>query len=420
MNAKDYHAATKHSYKSVRTSPHHLDWSTQPSQFKVYSDTASIPMKGLKDEDFLYYLGGVTAYKQYPGIEYALRVNPSAGALYPNELYFQARGVDGREDGLYHYEPVTSELKLLSRLEDAGLEPFFGTGEFTGYIFLTSAIYFRSAWKYRDRAFRYCLLDSGHLLGSIEAACVVYGKCYQMRFGFEKAELNKLFGFGAEEFFVGAILVGHGESNEVKRFHKVLKNHHTSEYSERNEMIESVYRETLRETGGVSKEGRFDMELDQSRLKVAILKRRSIRGFKGGVLPKSKYDFIQRYVGQVLSADMDEPLQIYTVAHHISDMQSGIYKDGQLVKAGDFRKKATYLCLEQALGGDSGFTVFMLGDTKNYQALYQKAGLIGQRYYVAATYIGAGCSGIGAYYDDEVNAFLGTEGAVLYALAIGI
>lgn len=420
MHAKEYHEATKHSYISVRSSPHYLDWSTQPSQFKVYDDLVPISTKGLVDEDFLYYLGGVTAYKRYPGIEYALRVNPSAGALYPNELYFQARGIEGLEDGLYHYEPVASELKYLSSLENAGLEPFFYINEFAGYIFLTSAIYFRSAWKYRDRAFRYCLLDSGHLLGGIEAASVAFDKNYTVKFHFEKEALNQIFGFGKEEFFVGAMLVGEEGSHKVKKFHKVLKKHHTQEYSEKNEMVENAYKGTLFHETDEGENGRFALELDQNRLKVAILKRRSIRGFKGAPLSKSKFDFIQRFVKQPLHSDMHQGITIYTVVHHVADVPSGIYRGEQLIKAGDFRKKAAYLCLEQALGGDSGFTVFMLGDTKNYQALYQKAGLIGQRYYVAATYIEAGCSGIGAYYDDEVNAFLEAEGAVLYALSVGV
>ena len=51
--------------------------------------------------------------------------------------------------------------------------------------------------------------------------------------------------------------------------------------------------------------------------------------------------------------------------------------------------------------------------------MYQKAGIIGHRLYVASVYLDIGCSGIGAYYDDEVNTFVGNDEMVLYALAIG-
>jgi hypothetical protein len=62
---------------------------------------------------------------------------------------------------------------------------------------------------------------------------------------------------------------------------------------------------------------------------------------------------------------------------------------------------------------------FLLSKAKNYQALYQKAGVMGQRLYMVAEYLDIGCSGIGAYYDDEVNVFVEQEGMVLYALAVG-
>lgn len=70
-------------------------------------------------------------------------------------------------------------------------------------------------------------------------------------------------------------------------------------------------------------------------------------------------------------------------------------------------------------GANRSGSVFLTSKAQNYQPLYQKAGIIGQRLYIAANYLGIGCSGIGAYYDDEVNAFVGNGEMVLYALAIG-
>ena len=93
---------------------------------------------------------------------------------------------------------------------------------------------------------------------------------------------------------------------------------------------------------------------------------------------------------------------------------------GELLKNEDLSQRARYLCLEQySLGMQGAMTFFLLSSAKNYQALYQKAGIIGQRLYAVTSYLDIGCSGIGAYYDDEVNAFVEQEGMVLYALAIG-
>jgi hypothetical protein len=50
----------------------------------------------------------------------------------------------------------------------------------------------------------------------------------------------------------------------------------------------------------------------------------------------------------------------------------------------------------------------------------QLAGFLGQRLYLVSHYLGIGCSGIGAFFDDETQDFLATEQEVLYAMAIGL
>jgi hypothetical protein len=123
----EYHMKTKHSYFSVRNFPNRLDWNNQPSTFKSY------PEEFLKEEldleksehSFIYYIAGITAKKTYPGVEYFLRVNPSAGALYPNEIYFQSRENKNIEDGIYHFDIASSSITLLKTIKDDGLEPFF-------------------------------------------------------------------------------------------------------------------------------------------------------------------------------------------------------------------------------------------------------------------------------------------------------
>ena len=194
-----YHATTKHSYNSVRTNPNRLAWENQPSTYKIYPQSYEKSKLILENEEdrFLYYIAGLTSKKSYPSGEYYLRINPSAGALYPNELYFQVRGVEGRENGIYHYEVSTASVTLLKSINDhEGLEPYFGyETAMQGYLFLVSAIYYRSSWKYKNRAFRYCLLDAGHLLGSIEASALLKGKSVQINYTIEREKLNRMFGF---------------------------------------------------------------------------------------------------------------------------------------------------------------------------------------------------------------------------------
>ena len=420
-----YHKQTKHSYQSVRSLNKPLSWNTQPSTHKVYPD--SYPRYRLdrakREDDFLYHIAGVTAKKSYPGVEYFLRINPSAGALYPNELYFQARGMEGIADGIYHYETSSQSITLLQHIDESeGIEPYLGYRvAMRGYLFLISAIYYRSSWKYKNRAFRYCLLDGGHLLGSIEASALLNPHTVQVVYNLDKTKLNRLFGFEEQEWFLSAAVVAVPlREQEVQAIEFELPFVNGSHTFEKNEMIEQAYTETM-SLKGYKKEVRAPkFTYNDSKLKETIFSRRSQRGFQEGAITKGQFNYIMEVIQQPILSDCDEELSVYAVLNRVLDMPLGLYKDGEYMEYGDFANQAGYLCLEQyALAAQGAVTFFLTSKAINYQPLYQKAGIIGHRLYIASGYLGIGCSGIGAYYDDEVNAFIGNEEMVLYALAIG-
>ena len=420
-----YHATTKHSYNSVRTNPNHIDWADQPSTYKNYPKSYTRIKFDLEDEEdnFLYHIAGLTAKKSYPSGEYYLRINPSAGALYPNELYFQARGVEGKEDGIYHYEVSSSSLTLLHSIDEAeGLEPYFGyKTQMNGYLFLVSAIYYRSSWKYKNRAFRYCLLDAGHLLGSIEASALLKSQAIQMNYNIEKEKLNRMFGFEDREWFLaGATLANLMEETEVKAIEFELPYVDGSRSFEKNELIEQAYQETMQLKNCKAQNEVPSFGFATDKLQETLFKRRSQRGFHEGAITKGHFNYIMDAIHQPIISDCDEDVNIYIVVNRVLDMPIGLYKDGKYLEYGDFARKAGYLSLEQYTLSQQGAVAFFLtSKAKNYQSLYQKAGIIGQRLYVAAQYLDIGCSGIGAYYDDEVNEFVDNDEMVLYALAIG-
>jgi hypothetical protein len=125
-------------------------------------------------------------------------------------------------------------------------------------------------------------------------------------------------------------------------------------------------------------------------------------------------------IHQPILSDCDEKVTIYVVINRVLDMPLGLYKEGEYIKYADLSRKAGYLSLEQySLSMQGALAFFLTSNAENYQALYQKAGIIGHRLYIASLYLGIGCSGIGAYYDDEVNTFVKNDEMVLYALAIG-
>jgi SagB-type dehydrogenase family enzyme len=418
----EYHQKTKHSYYSVRSNPNRIDWDNPPSRFKPYPKEVKKVVLDLDKENhrFIYQTAGVTAKKSYPGVEYYLRVNPSAGALYPNEIYFQSRNNSDIDDGIYHYDSASNSIELLTSIGDDGLEPYFGyENKQNGFIFLVSSVYFRSSWKYKNRAYRYCLLDAGHILGALEASAYSFSKSYEIRYDFDKESLNEIFGFKSDEFFTSAFTMVFPANKDVRPLDIKFDYVNPTGDFVQNQLVEEAYKDSLiiknKSPQLLAPSFNYNKEVFQE----VILNRRSIREFSQGSMSKIEFDMILKNIKDNITSDCDEEVEIYYVINRVKDMILGLYKDDVLLKEGDLKEKAGYLCLEQDLGKSSAVTFFLTTTSKNYQASYQKAGIIGHRLYLAANYLGYGCSGIGAYYDDEVCEFIAKNTMVLYALAIG-
>ena len=426
----DYHQNTKHSYLSIRTNPNRVDWNNPPNRFKNYPNTyerISLNSKN-QNSNFLYLIAGITAKKSYPGIEYYLRVNPSAGALYPNEIYFQVRNQESFDDGIYHFEVSTSSIVLLKKLEnDEGLESILDLDySVDGFIFFISSLYFRSSWKYKKRAFRYCLLDTGHILGSMEASSYLYDKSFEILYDFSKEKLNRFFSFDEKEFFTSVCIVGEKSEKLKNSFELSLPTIDGSSYEEGrisffepNEFIEKAYKDSLNIKDKKEQNQKAIFNFHKEKFEDTIFKRRSIREFSNQSITKAQFNSIMSVLNQPISSDCDEEVDIYYVINRVEGCFLGLYKNGTQINTGDYSSKAGYLCLEQDLGKSSAVTFFLTTKSKNYQEAYQKAGIIGHRLYLASNYLGIGCSGIGAYYDDEVCEFVEDTTMVLYALAIG-
>src|ERR1043166_6915520 len=135
-----YHNATKHSYQSIRTNPHYLDWENQPLPFKIYTDLRSIPLpehlssSGVaaleaisltetpeKPEapsvqtlaEIFYLSGGITRRRGYPGGEILFRAAACTGALYHIDFYLICGDLPGLDAGVYHFGPHDFALRRL-------------------------------------------------------------------------------------------------------------------------------------------------------------------------------------------------------------------------------------------------------------------------------------------------------------------
>ena len=121
----------------------------------------------------LFYSAAISASKRVPstGYRYALRVNPSSGNLHPTEFHFLTRGLKGWPDGLYHYRPSAHMAEQRAR---GDLEMKLAGGS-APIVFVLTSIAWREAWKYRDRAYRYCLHDIGHAWQALALAARAIG-----------------------------------------------------------------------------------------------------------------------------------------------------------------------------------------------------------------------------------------------------
>lgn len=191
-----YHERTKHHFQRYAAGPGRLDWATQPDPFRTFAGAPRIPLPLLKDDALrtryidLYERGktppwpleisgvgallelafGLSAWKQYGGERWALRCNPSSGNLHPTEAYVVVQDCGGIADGVHHYvsRDHLLEQRCLLRHE-VRIVP-------AGCILVgLSSIHWREAWKYGERAYRYCQHDAGHAIAALSYAAAALG-----------------------------------------------------------------------------------------------------------------------------------------------------------------------------------------------------------------------------------------------------
>ncbi|MBP0018027.1 MAG: SagB/ThcOx family dehydrogenase [Cyanobacteria bacterium SBLK] len=424
--ANKYHEATKHTPLSVQIDPNYVDPRTQPVAFKTYPHFfRRFPLEPENSlHRFLSLTSAITYQKEYrDGTTQLLRVQPSAGGLYPTELYVQIRGIKGMLDGIYHLEPQNNVLTLIYELIDDGIEGYLHDDRLIhGCIFLVSCVYFRSSWKYKKRSLRYCFLDSGHHLGAIEAAAYILGYPYRLLFDFDRLALNEVFGFENKEFLTAVAIAGEPKEKTARRLRSPMPIVSGSDYFEPNSFIEAGYDDTFSEMPRRYSLQQPIFPLAPPQWLQATQQRRSARRFFPRPISRDDFGMVCEALQQPIPSEQLETVEIFAIVQCVTDMQPGIYRypfSQKILKAGEFQKQTGYLCINQAIARDSAVVFFFTARFDNYRIALNQAGIIGQRIYLAATALNIGCSGIGAFFDDEVQAFLETDRSILYAMAIG-
>lgn len=141
------------------------------------------------------------------------RCFPSAGGLYPLELYVVSTNVDGLPRGIYHYNPrahAFAQVKQGDSRSQLQRMTFVGdTVQAAGAVFVFTAMFGRSKIKYGERAYRFALLEAGHAMQNACLAATVMGLGVCPIGGFVDDQMNDLLNVdGVEEAALYAAMIG--------------------------------------------------------------------------------------------------------------------------------------------------------------------------------------------------------------------
>lgn len=170
-------------------------------------DFTGSPISLLELSQLLYYASGITDSRMQ------LRAAPSAGALYPIEIYPVVNSVEGLDRGIYRYSPQEHSLTLVRKgdFRHQMAQHALGQGMLAqaSVVFLLSAIFERGEWRYGERAHRYILLEAGHISQNIYLIATSLGLGACAVGAFSDDEFNRMLGVdGKEESVLYLMVVG--------------------------------------------------------------------------------------------------------------------------------------------------------------------------------------------------------------------
>jgi nitroreductase len=173
-------------------------------------------------------------------------------------------------------------------------------------------------------------------------------------------------------------------------------------------------------------------------LEDVVMRRGSARRFTPGAIPGEALRRILRLATAGIPTDLcprgSMLVRPYVVANDVIGAEPGVYAFDQgelrLLREGELRAHAGFLCLEQRLGADAAATHFLMTDLgavlgalgdRGYRLAQLEGGIVTGRLYLAAYAHRLGATGL-TFYDDAVAGFLGGEAerlSCLLAVAIG-
>jgi SagB-type dehydrogenase family enzyme len=501
LDGKGYQDITGYDRLDMPRQP--LDWSNVPRQTKSYPPLPKIVLEPKVDltgksfwqvmetsdrsshktsmdiQSLSAVLGlayGYTARQRAGDQEYLYRSVPSAGALYPVEIYVSGAGIPGLPPGLFHYDIQDFSLQQLRGQEASAriVETLSVPKPENSWVsFILSGIFFRSSWKYRKRAFRYVMLDTGHLIENLVSTLAFKGFSCSVRYDFMDESLCSLVGLDRLREACFAIvdvrlnrLLKNGAEGDVSPAEPVMLDVSVADAS--CVAPHEVTYDAVKQIYFTSSE-RLKYCRPSNRMPLALVTlpeprqwfpvrhqdvksfgadyvgvvqgRRSRRNFVREPIPAMSFMRLLSLMDTTPSSDTNaKPCLTYVVTGvlvgHVEGFDPGFYQLAELErtyglwKPGSFIEEMAGVCLDQLWLANAGALFLFMANLKvlddscgarGYRYAMMEAGILGQRLYLGSTALGLGCCGIGAFYDNEARDLLtlNDDSYLLYLVAVG-
>ena len=473
--ARDFHQTTKLRY---------IDLKTKPPLYKTYPDRTKIPLPDVPPLDsptldcltglfspgdagpdlpalaqLLHYSAGLIRKSEIASAgEVHYRAAASAGALYPIELYLVCGDIPGLDAGVYHYAPAEHALVSLR------------TGDHRGYLaqaavddgvasaaatIVCSVVFWRSAWKYRTRGYRYCFWDNGTVLSNLLAAANGQGHPARLITGFVDTDVDRLLGLDGEREASNCLVpLGAGtpaaqatdlafDSVEGVLGDDLRVNYPESDVlhaESRLAHVDEVSRWRGRPTDSANVPR--PPSLESTALDQVITKRGSTRRFAREPFAGEQFSALLRACTSSVPADYGCGLvDTYLIVNAVDGVDPGAYFYASssaggpvrlvMLREGEMREEAGHLCFEQALAADASAVAFFMVDldsalerfgNRGYRLAQLEAGILGGRIYLASHALGLGATGM-TFFDDAVTAFFSPHAAgksLMFLVGLGV
>jgi SagB-type dehydrogenase family enzyme len=504
-----YHALTMHRREGYAPGPDRLDWANQPAPFRRYRGCDAISLMHCMVEDsplydhvyagpigeptpldpasisrFFYDSLAISAWKESGSSRWALRINPSSGNLHPTEAYaLLPPGALGERALLTHYTADLHALEVRAELPEVLDEEVTAALPPGSFLVALSSIHWREAWKYGERAWRYCQHDMGHAIAALTIAAAAQGWETRLIHSVADEALDKAFGvdrdgFSERELMEALLWIGPPQSAEPSlpaSLFDVMSQLQLTGTPNRlsREYIEWPALDRIAAVCRAPKRVPYDKPIERGvitddndglLLRPILHKRRSAQSMDGrtGITAELLYAWLRRTLPErspVPFATLGKPAQVDLLlfVHRVAGLTPGLYwlarGEGDLVITtrsdliwerveeaeglrlfrlleGGAQELAGLLSCGQDIASDGCVSIGMLARFEealaegpwSYAQLFWETGQIGQLLYLEAEAAGLSGTGIGCYFDPLVHDLLGladTSWQSLYHFTLG-